>query len=90
MLTKTQTDSLLDLIVKKRLGNFRPYSGTRISIHGEEFRIINDDTVEAVVDDPKGVKSTMSEEALNQENEEITTDSFFGVKHDLVTNERRC
>lgn len=27
----------------------------------------------------------MSEEALNQENEEITTDSFFGVKHDLVT-----
>ena len=30
----------------------------------------------------------MSEEALNnQENEEITTDSFFGVKHDLVTNE---
>lgn len=29
----------------------------------------------------------MSEEALNnQENEEITTDSFFGVKHDIVTN----
>tara|TARA_R100001463_G_C3423281_1_gene210528 strand:+ start:66 stop:425 length:360 start_codon:yes stop_codon:yes gene_type:complete len=34
---------------------FRPYSGTRVTIFGEEFRIINDDTVEAVVDDPKGV-----------------------------------
>lgn len=33
----------------------RPYSGTRISIHGKEFRIINDDTVEAVVEDPTGV-----------------------------------
>ena len=27
----------------------------------------------------------MSEEAINQENEEITTDKFFGVKHDIVT-----
>ena len=32
----------------------RAYSGTRIKIHGREFRIINDDTVEAVVDDPRG------------------------------------
>ena len=32
----------------------RAYSGTRIRIHGREFRIINDDTVEAVVDDPRG------------------------------------
>jgi len=32
----------------------RAYSGTRIKIHGKEFRIINDDTVEAVVDDPRG------------------------------------
>lgn len=32
----------------------RAYSGTRIKIHGQEFRIINDDTVEAVVDDPRG------------------------------------
>ena len=30
----------------------RPYSGTRVVIHGREFRIINDDTVEAVVEDP--------------------------------------
>jgi co-chaperonin GroES (HSP10) len=34
----------------------RPYSGTRVVIHGREFRIINDDTVEAVVDDPRGVR----------------------------------
>ena len=32
----------------------RAYSGTRIRIHGREFRIINDDTVEAVVEDPRG------------------------------------
>ena len=32
------------------------YSGTRISIHGKEFRIINDDTVEAVVEDPRGIR----------------------------------
>ena len=34
----------------------RPYSGTRVVIHGLEFRIINDDTVEAVVDDPRGIR----------------------------------
>lgn len=34
----------------------RPNSGTRLIIHGREFRIINDDTVEAVVDDPRGIK----------------------------------
>jgi co-chaperonin GroES (HSP10) len=33
----------------------RSYSGTRIKIHGKEFRLINDDSVEAVVDDPRGV-----------------------------------
>ena len=33
----------------------RAYSGTRLRIHGKEFRIINDDSVEAVVDDPRGV-----------------------------------
>ena len=33
----------------------RTYSGTRISIKGQEFRLINDDTVEAVVSDPRGV-----------------------------------
>lgn len=33
----------------------RPNSGTRIKIHGKEFRIINDDSVEAVVQDPRGI-----------------------------------
>jgi hypothetical protein len=33
----------------------RAYSGTRIKIHGKEFRLINDDTPEAVVDDPRGI-----------------------------------
>ncbi len=32
----------------------RAYAGTRFKIHGREFRIINDDTVEGVVDDPRG------------------------------------
>ena len=33
----------------------RPNSGTRLKIHGREFRIINDDSVEAVVQDPRGI-----------------------------------
>lgn len=33
----------------------RPYSGTRIKLYGTEWRIINDDTVEAVVEDPRGL-----------------------------------
>ena len=33
---------------------FRSYSGTRFKVHGKEFRLINDDTVEGVVDDPRG------------------------------------
>jgi len=34
----------------------RPNSGSRLIIHGREFRIINEDTVEGVVDDPRGIK----------------------------------
>lgn len=34
----------------------RPNAGSRLVIHGREFRIINDDTVEAVVDDPRGIR----------------------------------
>lgn len=34
----------------------RPNSGSRLEIHGREFRLINDDTVEATVDDPRGIK----------------------------------
>lgn len=33
----------------------RSYAGTRLKIHGTEFRVINDDTVEAVVEDPRGL-----------------------------------
>jgi co-chaperonin GroES (HSP10) len=33
----------------------RPNTGTRIKIHGKEFRIINDNSVEAVVQDPRGI-----------------------------------
>ena len=33
----------------------RPNSGTRLKIHGREFRLINDDSVEAIVDDPRGI-----------------------------------
>ena len=33
----------------------RPNSGTCLKIHGREFRILNDDSVEAVVEDPRGI-----------------------------------
>ena len=42
-----------------KVGDFvlvRPNTGTRLKIHGTEFRIINDDSVEAVVMDPRGIK----------------------------------
>lgn len=41
-----------------KLGDFvlvRPHTGTRVKIHGQEFRIINDDSVEGVVQDPRGI-----------------------------------
>ena len=33
----------------------RPNTGTRIKIHGREFRMINDDSVEGTVEDPRGI-----------------------------------
>ena len=42
-----------------KVGDFvlvRPNTGTRLKIHGKEFRLINDDSVEAVVQDPRGIK----------------------------------
>jgi len=42
-----------------KVGDFvivRPNSGTRMKIHGREFRIINDDSVEATIEDPRGVQ----------------------------------
>ena len=41
-----------------KVGDFvlvRPNTGTRIKIHGREFRLINDDSVEGVVQDPRGI-----------------------------------
>ena len=41
-----------------KVGDFvlvRPNTGTRIKIHGKEFRMINDDSVEGVVQDPRGI-----------------------------------
>lgn len=41
-----------------KVGDFilvRPHTGTRIKIHGKEFRIINEDSVDGVVEDPRGV-----------------------------------
>ena len=41
-----------------KVGDFilaRPNTGTRLKIHGREFRIINDDSVEGVVEDPRGI-----------------------------------
>ena len=34
----------------------KPHAGSRLVIHGREFRIIYDDNVDAVVDDPRGIK----------------------------------
>jgi co-chaperonin GroES (HSP10) len=42
-----------------KVGDFiivRPNTGTRMKIHGTEWRIINDDSVEAVIQDPRGVQ----------------------------------
>jgi len=33
----------------------RTYTGTRLKIFGKEFRVINDDQVECVVQDPRGI-----------------------------------
>lgn len=41
-----------------KVGDFilvRPNSGTRINIHGKQFRMINDDSVEGIVEDPRGI-----------------------------------
>jgi co-chaperonin GroES (HSP10) len=42
-----------------KVGDFvlvRPNSGTRMKIHGTEWRLINDDSIEAVVEDPRGIQ----------------------------------
>ena len=42
-----------------KVGDFiitRPNTGTRMKIHGTEWRLINDDSIEAVVQDPRGIQ----------------------------------
>jgi co-chaperonin GroES (HSP10) len=42
-----------------QVGDFvliRPNAGSRLVIHGKEFRMINDDSVEGTVDDPRGIR----------------------------------
>jgi len=42
-----------------KVGDFilvRPNTGTRMKIHGTEWRLINDDSVQAVVQDPRGIE----------------------------------
>ena len=34
---------------------FRANTGTRFKVNGQEFRLMNDDSIEAVVDDPRAV-----------------------------------
>lgn len=33
----------------------RPHAGTRLNIHGRAFRLINDDSIEGIVEDPRGI-----------------------------------
>ena len=34
---------------------FRPNTGTRFKVNGAEYRLMNDDSIQAVVDDPTGI-----------------------------------
>ena len=34
---------------------FRPHTGTRFSVNGQNLRLLNDDSIEAVVADPRGI-----------------------------------
>ncbi len=34
---------------------FRMNTGTRFKVNGKEFRLMNDDSIEAVVPDPRGI-----------------------------------
>lgn len=38
---------------------FRSNSGTRFKVGGKEFRLMNDDSIEAVVSDPSAIKSVL-------------------------------
>ena len=38
---------------------FRANSGTRFKVAGKEYRLLNDDSIEAVIADPTGIKRAM-------------------------------
>ena len=38
---------------------FRMNTGTRFKVNGKEFRLMNDDSIEAVIADPVGIKRAM-------------------------------
>ena len=68
----------------------RAYAGTRIKIHGKEFRIINDDTVEAVVDDPRGYERAQENSMAEIINELPDEEEMAGgeVEVDLEVKEK--
>jgi len=35
---------------------FRANTGTRFKVNGQEYRLLNDDSIEATVDDPSGIQ----------------------------------
>ena len=35
---------------------FRANTGTRFTVNGLEYRLMNDDSIEAVIDDPAGIQ----------------------------------
>ena len=49
----------------------RPHAGTRIKIHNKEFRIINDDSVEGVVEDPRGISRSQERVIAEAEKKEV-------------------
>ena len=61
----------------------RAYAGTRFKIHGREFRIINDDTVEGVVDDPRGY--TRAQEKYMAAQPEFDDDFEFPDEKEVST-----
>ena len=38
---------------------FRAYSGSRFRIHGTEWRLCNDDSIEATIQDPRGISKIL-------------------------------
>ena len=34
---------------------FRPHTGTRFKVNGQELRLLNDDSIQAIVPDPRGI-----------------------------------